>query len=182
MAGPRSRKERPPLNRATLDELALIYVGRFATTRSKLVAYLARKLRERGWSGDEDPGIEAVAQHLSRLGYVDDAAYAVSKSRALTGRGYGSRRVKQALRAAGVAEEDSLPAREQADSQAVEAALRFARRRRLGPFGQLQRDSDGRERALGAMIRAGHSFALSRAILSLQTEEEVDIESLAEKA
>jgi len=82
-SSPRSgRRPRPPLDPAKLDELALAYVGRFATSRAKLTNYLARKLRERGWGGERDPDIPAVAERLARLGYVDDAAYAVAKARA----------------------------------------------------------------------------------------------------
>ena len=181
MARRNGRKVRPPLTSDSLGELALAYVGRFATTRAKLVSYLKRKLGERGWEGERpaDPG--AVANRLCDLGYVDDAAYALSKSRALTGRGYGARRVEQSLRSAGVGETDCGPARDLAEAEAVEAALRFARRRRLGPFGAPGRDRSDRERALAAMIRAGHSFALSKAILAVEPGADVDVESLAEK-
>ena len=84
-------RPRPPLDEAKLNALALHYVGRFATSRGKLVSYLTRKLRERGWDGVVDPDPGAVAERLAGYGYVDDAAYAVSKARALGGRGYGAR-------------------------------------------------------------------------------------------
>jgi regulatory protein len=45
----RPRRALPPLDQAALQELALRYVGKYATTRAKLRAYLGRKLRERGW-------------------------------------------------------------------------------------------------------------------------------------
>ena len=182
MARRKGRKARPPLTRESLSELALAYVGRFATTRAKLASYLGRKLGERGWAGEEPAEVEAIVERLRRLGYVDDAAYALSKSRALTGRGYGVRRVRESLRAAGVAEEDSEAARELAEADSVEAALRFARRRRFGPFGDGGGGRAERERALSAMVRAGHAFTLSKAILSLETGSDVDIESLREKA
>lgn len=182
MARRKGRKTRPPLTGEALGELALAYVGRFATTRAKLASYLARKLTEHGWAGEQPPDIEAVVERLCGLGYIDDGAYALSKSRALTGRGYGVQRVRQSLRAAGVSEEDSEPARELAEAGSVEAALRFARRRRLGPFGESGGDRRDHERALSAMVRAGHPFTLSRAILSLEPGSEVDVESLGEKA
>ena len=182
MAHRNGRKVRPPLTGDSLGELALAYVGRFATTRAKLKSYLKRKLAERGWAGDGEADPGAIAERLCDLGYVDDAAYALSKSRALTGRGYGSRRVEQSLRSAGVGEADCGPARELAQGEAVEAALRFARRRRLGPFGGPGGDRSDRERALAAMMRAGHSFGLSKAILAIEPGGEVDVESLGEKA
>jgi regulatory protein len=179
----RSRHRDPvPLNSAKLDELALTYVGRFATTRAKLGAYLSRKIRERGWAGDRPREPGRIVERLSGLGYVDDAQYALSKARALTGRGYGPRRVSQSLYAAGVAEEDGEAARALAGEESVEAALRYARRRRIGPFAAEVADPAARERALAAMIRAGHSFGISRTILALKPGEAVDIEMLEEKS
>lgn len=162
-----SRKPPRPLDPVRLQELAVAYVGRFATTRAKLGAYLARKLRERGWGGAHPPATEALVGKLARLGYVDDAAYAVAKARSLGARGYGRRRVTMALRQAGVGEEDGRAAHEASSAQAVAAALRFAQRKRLGPFAAQRPDQKGRERALAAMLRAGHDYELARHILDL---------------
>ena len=175
------RKPRPPLNRDTLNELALAYVGRFATTRAKLKSYLQRKVRERGWNGGPTADLDAIAERFAAQGYVDDAAYALSKSRSLTGRGYGLRRVDQSLHMAGVNEADAAPAREQAQTDAVESALHFAERRHLGPFASEAGDRKARERALGAMIRAGHSFGLARAILDLPPGAEIDPNELPDQ-
>lgn len=161
------RRPRPPLAEDSLNELALAYVGRFATTRAKLASYLQRKLRERGWQGERAADLDAIVERLAGLGYVDDAAYALSKSRSLTARGYGVRRVGSALRAAGIDEEDSGAAHDHAEAEAVESALRFARKRRIGPFGEGDCDTAKRERMLAAMVRAGHDFALAKAILAL---------------
>jgi len=182
MRGRSRRRDPVPLDSAKLDELALTYVGRFATTRAKLGAYLSRKIRERGWAGDRPPEPGRIVERLSGLGYVDDAQYALSKARALTGRGYGPRRVSQSLYAAGIAEEDGEAARALAGEESVEAALRYARRRRIGPFAAEVPDPAARERALAAMIRAGHSFGISRTILALKPGEAVDIEMLEEKS
>jgi len=169
-----------PLNRAALEELALRYVGRFATTRAKLTIYLRRKVRERGWEGDREPDPEAIAERMADLGYIDDASYALSKTQALTGRGYGPSRIRQSLRAAGVGQQDSEPAEELAQAERVNAALHFVRRRRLGPYGGQPLEREARERALASMIRAGHGFALSQAILALEPGSDFDIESLFE--
>ena len=163
-SGPRPR---PPLTAAKLDELALHYVGRFATSKGKLVDYLWRKVRERGWEGERDADPVAVAERLASYGYVDDAAFALSKARALGGRGYGARRVGQALHAARINDDDGAAARELAEDERVDAALRMARKRRVGPYAIAPLDPVQREKAIGAMIRAGHGFALARAIVAL---------------
>ena len=161
------RKPRPPLDAAKLDELALSYVGRFATSSAKLKSYLARKLRERGWAGSDAPPLDALAERLTRLGYVDDRAYALAKAQSLTSKGYGTRRVRQALMTAGIGEEDSADAREHAEGEALAAAMRYARRKSLGPYAQSKPDMQARERAIAAMIRAGHGFGMARAIVDL---------------
>ena len=175
-----ARRTPPKLDEVKLRELALAYVGRFATSRAKLRAYLNRKLRERGWSGDAAPDPEGIAESFAVQGYVDDSAYALMKSRALSGRGYGKRRVAQALRAAGIGEDDSGAANELADQEAVSAALRFAERRRIGPFAVRSNDDPReREKAIAAMIRAGHSFALARTIAAMDPGVSIDPEDLA---
>jgi regulatory protein len=173
-----SRRQRalPPLDESRLNELALRYVSRFATTRSKLRSYLARKLRERGWDGAREPDLERIAQRFAEQGYVDDSSYAMAKSQSLTGRGYGKRRVLEALRAAGVQEEESEAARDHADSEAVSAAMRFAKRRRIGPFGSGPRDPKERDKALAAMIRAGHSFDIAKAVIALPPGADLNID------
>jgi regulatory protein len=170
-----------PLDSKRLEELALRYVGRFATSRAKLIAYLSRKLREWGWADDRQPDLEALAARFSELGYVDDAAYALAKSQSLSGRGYGKRRLDDKLRLAGIDEEDGAAARAHADAAAVDAVLRFARRRRIGPFAPSEPGLRQREKAIAAMVRAGHSFGLSRVIADMPAGAEVDMNQLCER-
>ena len=174
MPGRAPRKPRPPLDEARLGELALAYVARFATSRAKLAAYLSRKVRELGWAEAQDPPIAALVEKAAEAGYVDDAAFALSRARSLTGRGYGARRVAQALSAAGIGEADGAAAHDHAREEAVDAALRFARRRRLGPFASKPADPKTSEKALAAMLRAGHRFELAKAILALRPGSEID--------
>lgn len=179
MSVSKPRRERPPLTPAALNELALRYVGRFATTRAKLRSYLHRKVRERGWSESvPPPDVDALAERFAERGYVDDASYALSKSRSLSGRGYGKARLMQSLRVAGVGDDDAEAARAYADNEALAAAVRYAQRRRIGPFAAQSPDPKARDRALAAMVRAGHSFALSRAIIDLRPGAPVDVDEL----
>jgi regulatory protein len=178
----KARRALPPLDESALDELALRYVGKYATTRAKLCGYLSRKLRERGWAGGRDPDLEALAARFAELGYVDDAAYALSRSRALSRRGYGKKRLEEKLRVAGVSEDDSREAFDVANTEAVAAALRYAQRRRIGPFAAETPDRKGRERAIAAMVRAGHGSGLSRAIASLPAGAEIDLINIGESS
>lgn len=157
------------------------YVGRFATSRAKLRSYLQRKIRERGWEGDREPDLAALADRFAGLGYIDDAAFALGKARSLSLRGYGKKRLSDQLHAAGIEEDHRGEACSHADEQAVAAAIRFAQRRRIGPFASAEPDRAGREKAIAAMIRAGHGFALARAITILPPGAAIDVDLLSEQ-
>jgi len=178
MARERVRRPLSPLNESKLNELALRYVGKYATTRAKLRAYLSRKLRERGWSEGREPDLDGLAERFARAGYVDDAGYALSRSHALSARGYGKRRIIEKLRIAGVDDEDGRLAFDHADEQAVAAALHFAERKRLGPFAREAADRNVREKAIAAMVRAGHAPRLARAIVALPPRSGADMEDI----
>ncbi len=163
-----ARSDRParPLDAAALDRLALRYVERFATTRAKLVQYLNRKIRERGWEGDSaDPA--ALAERFAELGYIDDRAFGEARARSLTRRGMGSRRVALALTQAGIAGADREEILPDVAEQAIDTALRFAERRRFGPFAETVVDRPVQEKQVGTMVRAGHSPDLARRIVRL---------------
>ena len=102
----RHKRVVPPLDRDGLERLAVSYAGRYAVTRAKLKAYLARKLRERGWIGEREPPVDGLVERFARLGYVDDAAFATARAQSLSRRGYGARRVETALKVAGIEEAD----------------------------------------------------------------------------
>ncbi len=184
-------KKSRPLDATLLRDLALSYVARFSTTGAKLEQYLARKIRERGVAEDADGrvvdlDVKGLAAQFVELGYIDDDAYARSKSRDLTARGYGARRVEQALWAAGVDEE----VREGAtpgDGESRRAAVLLAKKRRFGPFdrdfGTDQADDGGedrlaankkREKQVAAMLRAGHSYEHVRFILDAINEDAIE--------
>lgn len=165
---------RTPLDQPALERLALRYVERFATSRGRLLDYLARKLRERGAAGPVDP--EALADRLVALGYIDDAAYAQARAATLARRGYGARRVAQALHAARIDAETGAAI--VAETSPGAAALAFARRRRIGPYAREVADPRTLERQIAAMARAGHAPSLARRIARmLPGAEPVDIDS-----
>jgi regulatory protein len=166
-----------PLNPQKLRDLALHYVGRYATSRAKLAAYLQRKIRERGWDeGAERPDLEELVADFDRLGYVDDVAFANSRSRSLTQRGYGVRRVSEDLRAKGIAETDGSEALEQAADERWQSADRMARRKRIGPYALEAASPDIRQKQLQAFLRAGHGFDIAKAFVNAQPGEAPEFE------
>lgn len=173
------RRSPAPLDRAKLEELALTYLARFATSSAKLEAYLRRKIRERGVAEGAEPlDVASLVERMIELRYVDDAAFARTRASGLLRKGYGARRVDQALRAAGIDEElreDAAPE----EATARRAALALARKRGFGPFGALAEDGAGldrakREKQIAAMIRAGHGFDAARALVDAASVEDAE--------
>lgn len=166
------RKARP-LNGPRLEELALAYVARFATSAGKLEAYLGRKLRERGWEDERGPDVHAVVARYVAAGYVDDEAWARSKSGSLLRRGFGMRRISHELGAAGIAG-DLRDAVRPALGEQRRAALALARKRRFGPFGAELPDRPRREKQIAAMLRAGHALDSARELVNASSQEAAD--------
>lgn len=182
---PRAPKKSRPLDAAMLRDLALSYAARFATTGAKLEGYLARKIRTRGVAEDDDGrtielDVMDLVTQMIELGYVDDEVYARGRSRDLTARGYGARRVEQALWAAGVEEEvreNNAPS----EAQSRRAAVTLAQKRRFGPFGAAPDENadpairhKAREKQVAAMLRAGHLYEHVRFILDAAASEEIE--------
>ncbi len=164
----RERRPPVPIDAAKLQELALAYVARFATSAAKCEDYLRRKLRERGWAGDQPPDTRAVAERLVEAGYIDDEAYARAKSGSLLRRGYGEQRVGQALNAAGIAAETRAAVRALPPVTRA-AALHMAQKRRLGPFGAALPDRALRQKQVAALLRAGHPLDSARELVNSPT-------------
>jgi regulatory protein len=156
---------RKPLDAEGLNRLALHYVGRYATTQAKLSAYLRRKVRERGWAGENTPDYDAIVGRCAEFGYVDDRAFAENKSIALSRRGYGERRIDAALKNAGIAAEIAQEVMPD-EAAALAAAETYARRKRIGCFGPPVTDPKIRQRQFAAMVRAGHSFDLAKLFMN----------------
>ena len=172
-----NRPPPPPLDAAALDRLALRYVERFATTRGKLADYLHRKIRERGWDGPAADPV-ALAERMAGLGYVDDRAFAAARVGAMARRGLGARRIDGALRQAGIDDDDRSDLAPDIERNGAAAALAFARRRRIGPWGTGITDRATREKQVAALSRAGHRFDLARRIVALPPGEPPDPETL----
>lgn len=180
----RDRREKPPLDARRLRDLALHYVGRYATSKARLVRYLSRKIAEAGWAEDSPPvDLLSLALEFEELGYISDSGYAQMRANGLASRGYGHRRIEQDLRVNGI--DDSLRSQllrigdewddaETISAQIMEpldrkaAAITFARRKRIGPFADTNADSDLKRKQMAQMLRAGHDFEIVRKLVQAQ--------------
>jgi regulatory protein len=167
----RERKRLPPLDGERLRAVALTYVGRYATSCARLAAYLERKIAQRGWSDDTTPPVASIIAQFAELGYVDDEAFAKTRSESLLRRGYGPNRLKISLRVSGIGTDIIDQATDIDPENILAAALVFARRKRIGPYAKNAISPDIRQKMIASMLRAGHSYAVSQKILGMTAND-----------
>jgi regulatory protein len=167
------KKPAPPLNADSLRQLALHYVGKYATTQAKLAGYLTRKIRERGWEDARSADIAGLTEKLTSLGFINDAQFAEARSRSFVRRGFGGRRLNEDLRASGIGDADAVNAKAHMEESIFTAAENFARRKRIGPFAQEAAPPEKRNKQLNAFLRAGHNFELAKRFVYAEPGDEI---------
>ena len=175
-----TRRRRGP-RKATpksIENAALAYLGRFATSGENLRRVLMRKVersaRAHGTERAEGAAIvDALIGRLTRSGLLDDLTYAEGRALPMHRRGASARAIRLKLRQKGVADElveDALArlARESPEPE-LAAALRLAERRRLGPYRAAAARPAMREKDLAALARAGFDYDMARRIIEAES-------------
>ncbi|WP_425407277.1 regulatory protein RecX [Hwanghaeella sp.] len=182
-----SRPRRGP-KKATperLEKSALFYLERFASSSENLRRVLMRRVeasaKEHGTDREEGARfIDSLIERYQRAGLLDDAAYAEARVTSLHRRGLSDRAIAMKLRQKGVPAElidrslEALREEHRADGADAnrEAAMNYARRRRIGPFRQTARQ-ENRDRDLAALGRQGFDYETARRIVDAETETEL---------
>lgn len=177
---PRPRKPPAQPTEARLHEAALFHLSRFAATEAGLARVLKGRIdrwaRAAALPQDDVARIAAalrqavprIVAKLASAGAVNDATFAAARTRRLAHGGKSRRAIAAHLAAKGIDAEVSRDAVSAADDE-LGAALVFARRRRLPPFGEVPRD-----KALAALGRAGFSREVAEAALRHGRDEAED--------
>lgn len=161
-----------------LKEVALTYALRFPGTTERMRRHLRDKVaaavEAKVAPGDAWRWIDKVVATLTRVQVLDDARYAEHRAMTLHLRGRSSRVIAQDLKRRAAPEEairSAVHTLEDGGHDDWKAALRLARKRRLGPFGSgleaVEREArlKARTRQLGTLARAGFSFEIARRIV-----------------
>jgi regulatory protein len=96
----------------------------------------------------------------------------------LSRRGLGRRRIRERLAAKGVAAEDIAGALAELAADPAEselaAAVRLARRKRLGPFRGGAERRERRDKDLAALGRAGFGYEIARRVVEAESVEALE--------
>lgn len=181
-----ARDAAPVVDAALIEEWALSYLGRYASSADNLRLVLRRRVRRRfGNSENRDAAIvqadaliDALIARYRSSGLLDDAAYAAGRARRDFAQGRSLRRIAAGLAAKGIGRDEAESAlatlRESLGDPDLAAACAFARRRRLGPYRTPGTNPD-RQRELAAFARAGFDRQAAQAVLGC-----VDVTAIAE--
>lgn len=154
-----------------MERRALNYLARYPASQARLEMVLRRRARREAAGELEglDALVRSVVVALAERGLVDDRAFAEARARALLRRGRSPRRVRAELTQDGVAAELIEPALRQAAPEEPDldraAAVRYARRRGLGPFRPEPERAARRDRDLRALVRQGFGLPLARDVV-----------------
>lgn len=186
--GKTARKGPKPPRKATpeyLERAALFYLERYASSAGNLRRVLLRKVERSARAHDTDreegaQAVDALIQRMLRAGLLDDQAYAQARAVTLHRAGQGVQAIRARLIAKGVDEDTIETALERLHDEAADpelaAALRYARRRRLGPYRREGR-ADNRQRDLAALARKGFALDLARRLVDTDDLEELEAEA-----
>jgi len=181
MSEHKNRRRRTPrkITPDRLHRIALHYLERYASSTENLRRVLMRRVERsaRAHGTDRSEGVamvDALVTRLAAAGLLDDAAYARAKAESQARAGKGGRAIAQYLRAKGVDAslvDDALAALNADGGDAeLSAAVRYARRRRLGPWRPAGR-SEHRERDLAALGRRGFDYSTARTVIDAPDAE-----------
>jgi regulatory protein len=180
----RAREPRRPLTAAALENAAVHYLSRFASSSGNLRRVLMRKVARAARDGEEgqaEAGARMVDTLIARYlekGLLNDPAYAAQAASSLARRGASRFSIAGKLAQKGVDRElvtETIAALDE-DSGASElaAACALVRRRRLGPYRTSDKRADFHAKDLASLARAGFRLDLARRVLRAPDIEALD--------
>lgn len=178
----RTRRPPPKLDDAWLQRQALNYLRRFTPTTNRFRRVMLRKVDKAIAAGtDEDRDrvcerLENLVGRLTEAGYLDDVRLVRARVEQLHRQGTSGPMIRARLahqEAPRALVDDALEALEEEGRDVeLEAAVAYARRRRLGPW---SRDREARrDRELGSMARAGFGYAVSKRVMDADSGQELE--------
>lgn len=167
-----------------LANIALHHLERFATSAENLRRVLERRvfkasLHHADLDVDEAKGwIDALIRRYIDAGLLNDRAYAEARARSLMQRGNATRLIRMKLAQKGVGADDIEQAlaalTDEHEDPELAAAVKLAKRRRLGPFADPAKREENKDKHLAALARAGFTYDMAREVIEAESAEELE--------
>jgi regulatory protein len=172
----RARKPPRPPSASSLENAALYYLGRFATSSGNLRRVLMRKVARAARLGDDGASdteagarlVDAIIARYLDSGLLNDRTYAAQAASSLARRGASRFSIAGKLQQKGVDAElvaEAMATLEEGGASELAAACALVRRRRLGPYRARGKRAEWRLKDLASLARAGFRLELARRVL-----------------
>jgi len=173
----KSPKKIRKITRIRLKNIALYYLERFDSSVDNLRQVLYRRIngyvrqdsefdkkQAEGW-------VEDILTEFETLGYLNDKRYAEVKVKSYLLSGKPARYIKIKLNQKGLDSQLVENVLETQEYDPQEMALKFAKKKRIGPF---RPDEEirklNRQKDLAALVRAGFDYDVSLDVLSMENQ------------
>lgn len=168
--------------REKLRRSGFAYLQRYSASEAHFFELMEKKLRRWEAAGYVALGEASVAglvgeltSEFRELGLLDDAGFAATRVASARRKGASRLKIALGLRAKGVDGDLARTAIEEDGTDEMVAALRFCRRRRIGPWRNGEKpDRDGLNREIAILARQGFGTQLGRTVVLLSLEEAED--------
>lgn len=169
---PEKRKQPRKITRQYLENAALYYLQRYASSAENFRQVMRRKIKRSCDFHKTDPEsfypmVDDLAERYKSSGLLDDKVFSDARVASLRRQGRSTGDILAKLQAKGLARADIEAAlnahnsASEAEDPELEAAIRLARRKRLG---QAQ-DPETQRKELAKLGRAGFGYETARAAL-----------------
>ncbi|WP_248306712.1 regulatory protein RecX [Bosea sp. AAP35] len=153
------------------------YLERYAAPAAQLRRVLGRKIALSCWHHGQEPAafaamLDEIVARCVASGLVDDQRFAEARAATLKRKGRSSRVVAANLAGKGVARDLAAQVSESSADEELAAALKTARRKRLGPWSRGDRAAS-RQKDLAALARSGFSMTIARTVIDGAGDEDL---------
>lgn len=172
-----NQKKRKKISASYLENAGAYYLQRFSASISQFRKVMERKItlscRDHPEQDKENLAclLDDVVKKFEKLGYLNDENYARMLISSLENKGISLSRMTMTLQQKGIAPEliaDVLPQRTRDDDKL--AALRWARKKRLGSFATRERENE-KQKGLASLARAGFDYDVANWVMNLSRDE-----------
>jgi regulatory protein len=167
------KKNLRKVDSAYLERAALYYLERYASSSENLRKVLKRKIDRRcTLRGEAEQGeefyllIDPIIERYIASGLLNDTVYTQSQVASMRRRGNSKRMITAKLAAKGLKSDYVAAIVEEDDTDELQAARNYARRRRLGPWSSKPASPEQQLKDMAALARAGFSFTHAKAALA----------------
>lgn len=185
---PKQKKPRK-ITETYLYNAGIYYLKRYPASIKHFQSVMQRKIKRSidhhgaPSKNEADQILQETTEKLIELGYLNDHQYALGVVRSLRQRGTSRQLLLSKTSQKGLEKNLVLETLEKIDHEIslqtnnqnseYQAALTFAKRKKLGPYSKAPKDNDPKiyKRTLGSFARAGFSYDIVQKILQEEYEE-----------